>query len=162
RNKLIGEPFALSVAKEDRRKFLGHLLLCRSERSEIETELNLQDKAGNKIPVILRTNQFSSDISPGAQVFQSAIIDLTEAKEAEAKLRKEEERYRTLFDSVPIAVYSCDINGVIKEVNQRAIELWGRQPNRNGAPEKYCGSLKIFHPNGKRMPHHQCPMARAL
>jgi PAS domain S-box-containing protein len=69
-------------------------------------------------------------------------------------------RYRTLFDLVPVAVYSTDAEGVIQEFNHRAAELWGREPDRKG--EKFCGSFKLFHADGTPMPHEECPMARVL
>ncbi len=72
------------------------------------------------------------------------------------------ERYRTLFRLVPVALYSCDADGVIQEYNQRAVELWGREPRAGDPNERYCGSFKIFHPDGRFMPHAECPMARAL
>ncbi len=43
-------------------------------------------------------------------------------------LRESEERYRTLFDLVPVAVYTIDSAGVIQTFNRRAAELWGREP----------------------------------
>jgi PAS domain-containing protein len=52
--------------------------------------------------------------------------------------RDSELRYRTLFDLVPVAVYSTDAEGVIREFNRRATELWGREPDRKG--EKFCAA----------------------
>jgi PAS domain S-box-containing protein len=63
---------------------------------------------------------------------------------------------------VPVAVYVCDADGVIQEYNQRAAELWGCEPGNNGRSPKFCGSYKIFHPDGRPMPHEKCPMARVL
>ncbi|MEY2558886.1 MAG: two-component system, LuxR family, sensor kinase FixL [Verrucomicrobiota bacterium] len=73
--------------------------------------------------------------------------------------RNGELRYRTLFDLVPVAVYSTDAEGVIREFNRRAVELWGRTPAKN---ENFCGSFKMFHADGTPMPHNECPMARVL
>jgi PAS domain S-box-containing protein len=94
---------------------------------------------------------------------------LSEREEAAQALRRSEERYRTLFDLVPAAVYACDADGIIREFNHRAAELWGRTPNtdgnvqnQNGSVEKFCGSYKIYHPDGRFMPHEKCPMARIL
>lgn len=76
--------------------------------------------------------------------------------------RRSEERYRTLFDLVPVAVYACDANGVILEFNRRAAELWGRKPNTNGIEERFCGSYRSYYPDGRPMPRDKCPMARVL
>ena len=82
----------------------------------------------------------------------------TEA-EGRALVGESERRYRALFDLVPVAVYSTDAEGVIQEFNRRAVELWGREPTTT---ERFCGSFKIFYPNGRPMPHDECPMARVL
>jgi PAS domain S-box-containing protein len=77
-------------------------------------------------------------------------------------LRRNEERYRTLFDLGPVAVYSCDAGGVIQEFNRRAVELWGREPVLGDTEECFCGAFKLFRPDGTYMPHEQCPMAAVV
>ncbi len=84
-----------------------------------------------------------------------------EPEQAEA-LRASELRYRTLFDLGPVAVYSCDAAGVIQQFNRRAAELWGREPTPGDTDERFCGSLKLLHPDGSLMPHEQCPMAEVV
>jgi PAS domain S-box-containing protein len=67
-----------------------------------------------------------------------------------------------LFDLVPVAVYTCDADGVIREYNPRAVELWGSEPGQNREKPRFCGSYKMYYPDGRYMPHEECPMARAL
>jgi PAS domain S-box-containing protein len=77
-------------------------------------------------------------------------------------MRWNEERYRTLFDVGPVAVYSCDASGVILEFNRRAVELWGCEPALGDTDKRFCGSFKLFRPDGSFMPHDQCPMAEVV
>jgi PAS domain S-box-containing protein len=77
-------------------------------------------------------------------------------------LRDSKERYRTLFELAPVAVYSCDASGVIREYNRRAAELWGRSPEPGDTDERFCGSFKMYRPDGSYMPHEQCPMGDVL
>ncbi|MBI3476549.1 MAG: PAS domain S-box protein [Acidobacteria bacterium] len=81
---------------------------------------------------------------------------------AEHDLLESEGRYRTLFDLAPVAVYSCDVSGVIRDYNNRAAELWGRKPERGDTDERFCGSFKMYRPDGSFMPHEQCPMGDVL
>jgi signal transduction histidine kinase len=78
------------------------------------------------------------------------------------ELRESEDRYRTLFDLTPVAVYSCDRAGVIQRFNQHAAELWGRKPEIGDTDERFCGSFKLFRPDGSLMTHEQCPMAEVV
>jgi PAS domain S-box-containing protein len=89
------------------------------------------------------------------------VQDIIEDKRENA-LHENEDRYRTLFDLAPVAVYCCDASGVIRDYNSRAAELWGRTPEVGDSDERFCGSFKMYRPDGSFMPHEQCPMGDVL
>ncbi len=55
----------------------------------------------------------------------SHTIDMTEAKTAELALRASEERYRTLFERIPVAMYRSNPNGDILAANPALVDLMG-------------------------------------
>src|SRR5262249_7115283 len=142
--------------------FLNHLLRCRTGKERVETDLRLVGKDKKPLPVRLSSSYGPSLIRDGEILFQTVIFDLRERISAEAQLRAREERYRTLFELVPIAVYACDAKGFIQNFNRRAATLWGRQPDRNGTRQKYCGAFRLYYPDGTPMPPKKSPMARIL
>jgi PAS domain S-box-containing protein len=68
--------------------------------------------------------------------------------------------YHTILEVLPAAVYTCDADGYIKWYNAAAANLWGRHPELG--KDLWCGSWKIFSPEGDPVPLDQCPMARTL
>lgn len=65
-----------------------------------------------------------------------------------------------LVHSSPFAIYTCDENGYITWFNQAAVELWGRAPEIG--KDLWCGSWKIYYPDGRPMGLDECPMALTL
>jgi PAS domain S-box-containing protein len=89
------------------------------------------------------------------------------AKEARdpLRLRDAEEAFELpgrLFEQLPFAIYICDQAGLVLRYNHRAAELWGRSPKPGDANERFCGSYRMFRPDGSLLLHHQCPMADVL
>jgi PAS domain S-box-containing protein len=80
-------------------------------------------------------------------------------------LRDEEKGFELpgrLFEQLPFAVYVCDRDGLVLRYNRRAAELWGRSPKLGDPNERFCGSYRMFRPDGSLLPHDQCPMADVL
>jgi PAS domain S-box-containing protein len=86
--------------------------------------------------------------------------DVAARGQAKDALRESEGRYRSLFASVPVAVFVCDRNAVIQQYNRRAAELWGREPTCG--VEQHCGSAKLYLPDGALLPHPQSPIVEVL
>jgi two-component system, chemotaxis family, CheB/CheR fusion protein len=68
--------------------------------------------------------------------------------------------FRTVLDVLPTAVYVTDTNGVITYFNEAAATLWGHRPEIGS--DAWCGSWKLYWPDGRALPHDECPMAIAL
>ncbi len=103
----------------------------------------------------------SSDTPEGKTDYLIAVVeDISRRKQSEAELRASDERFRTLFESAPMAVCSCDQHAVIQHYNRRAAELWGREPVCG--VERYCGSIKLWLMDGSELPLSQSPIVEVL
>jgi PAS domain S-box-containing protein len=94
--------------------------------------------------------------APGAD----NVVPISAALHSQATLRERERRFRQLLDALPAAVYTTDAEGRITYYNETAAELWGHRPPLGSS--EWCGSWKLFWPDGTPLPHDQCPMAVAL
>ena len=65
-----------------------------------------------------------------------------------------------LLEALPVPVYMTDADGRITFYNEAAAELWGHRPQLGS--DKWCGSWRLFWPDGRPLPHDECPMALAL
>ncbi|MFC7398922.1 PAS domain S-box protein [Chelatococcus sp. GCM10030263] len=66
------------------------------------------------------------------------------------------------LDAFPGAVYLCDSEGWLVRYNSEAVQLWGRQPDLETTPERFCGSHRLYTIDGTPLAHHDCPMAAAV
>jgi PAS domain S-box-containing protein len=71
----------------------------------------------------------------------------------------EEPVHRELLEALGVAVYTTDADGRITFYNEAAADFWGRRPELG---ELWCGSWRLFWPDGRPMAHDECPMAIAL
>src|SRR5215471_17378554 len=88
------------------------------------------------------------------------VVQISEGLRSQATLRERERRFRGLLDALPAAVYTTDAAGRITYYNDAAASLWGHRPPLGTS--EWCGSWKLFWPDGTPLPHDECPMAVAL
>jgi PAS domain S-box-containing protein len=65
-----------------------------------------------------------------------------------------------LLAALPVAVYMTDAEGRITFYNQAAAEFWGCRPELGSS--RWCGAFRLYWPDGRPLPHDQCPMATAV
>jgi len=69
---------------------------------------------------------------------------------------------RELVELLPVAFQIVDAKGLLVDFNKRAVELWGRAPRLGSTSNRYSGSCRLFHPDGKRKFPYETPTAMAV
>ncbi|MER8446530.1 PAS domain S-box protein [Mesorhizobium sp. M1066] len=87
-------------------------------------------------------------------------VDVTDLERARTELRRQDSTYHQVLDSLPVAIYTTDPDGIITYYNRAAAEMAGREPVIG--KDKWCVTFKLFTPDGTELPHDECPMAIAL
>src|SRR5262245_7167377 len=77
-------------------------------------------------------------------------------------LNHSELHFQRLLEHLPAGAYTCDREGLITYCNHQAVQLWGRAPKLHDPADRFCGSFKLFSPEGSPIAHDQCWMALAL
>ena len=88
------------------------------------------------------------------------VVRLKGRRHGRNALREHERRFRELLDALPAAVYTTDDAGRITYFNEAAVALWGHRPSLGSS--EWCGSWKLYWPDGTPLAHADCPMAIAL
>jgi len=89
--------------------------------------------------------------------------EVEERRKAEQALRDSEQRLRSVMELMPVGVYMCEApSGVIQFFNRSAAELWGREPKLGDTEDLFCGSHRLFWPDGTPLRHAETPMAQVL
>jgi PAS domain S-box-containing protein len=141
-------------------------LALRSGEPQREREVIFERPDGSRVVALVNIDLLrgsAGEIEGAINCFQ----DITDRARAEyelgvsrAALRESEVQHRALIDALPAAIYTTDAAGRITYYNEAAAELWGQRPELGES--EWCGSWKLYTPDGTPMPHEECPMAVAL
>src|SRR5438270_9654009 len=123
RDRLIGRPFAFYVGDLD--LFLRHLLYCRTSQQQVETELELKPRKGERIPALLCSRPITSTTRNGALLYQTAIMDLSERKRAEQALRESSQRLQATYERAPIGIIESSPEGKYVGANEEFCRILG-------------------------------------
>jgi len=154
RSRLMGRRFGLLVSSEHRPIFNSFLKQVFAGQTKQSGDFELLSQG--KPP---RTVNIEAQCLPSGLECRAVLVDISQRLRDASMMRISEERYRTLFELSPVAVYSIDSSGLIQKFNRVAVELWGREPALGDTDERFWGLFKLFRPDGSFMPYELCPMA---
>ncbi len=82
------------------------------------------------------------------------------AQNGDVAFRESARRFREMIDALPAAIYTTDAEGLLTHFNPACVEFSGRTPELG--TDHWCVTWKLYYPDGRPMPHDECPMAIAL
>jgi PAS domain S-box-containing protein len=159
REQLLTMTFLDYTHEDDR----GEEARCyaRQVNGEIDTYA-IRKRAVKPDGTVVYLDVYSSTVRDQAGRFRYGVrvlLDVTEAKRMDDRLRESEQHMRDLLEALPAAVYTTDAEGRITFFNKAAVEMAGRTPQIG---DKWCVTWRLYRPDGTYLPHDQCPMAVAL
>jgi len=122
RNEVIGQLWTTYIHPYDLPGVMAHYQrrLTQPDETPNHYEFRAFDKGNNVLFLHSRIHQV-----PGTNRHIVSLLDMTAREQAERALMESEERFRSLFQRSPDAIFVEDYAGNILDVNPRACELHG-------------------------------------
>ena len=98
----------------------------------------------------------------GGQAIMAVIRDITERKRVEEALRESEEKFRTLYEGMAQGVFYQRNDGVLIDVNQAALEMFGLTRDRFLGRTSADPRWKVIREDGSDFPGNEHPSIVAL
>ena len=103
-------------------------------------------------------SEFDRAVAAHSDTSPTNVVELQQSPDTVRQER--DRRFRGLLEALPVAIYTTDPAGRITYFNEAAAEFWGQRPQLGTS--EWCGSWKLFWPDGSPLAHVDCPMALAL
>jgi PAS domain S-box-containing protein len=144
----------------DNQNFLEVIKPLLTEKTKLlRFETIHQRKNGTTYPV--EVNLQLSEYE-GKKVFAAIILDITQRNQAEQALKESENKYRQLFDFMPIGVSIADNSGQLIENNKKAESLLGLSNEEHNKLTIDAKEWKVIRRDGSQMPVEEFASVRAL
>ncbi len=131
--------------------FLEGVLALARGKTDFELETTNYKLTGEAFHILLKASVFSGTRKGSWRLIVS-IIDIDERKRAEIQVKTSEERYRSLFENIPIGLYRTTPTGQIIAANPTLIKMLGFSSfkdislrNLEQISQEIGYSRKIFH-----------------
>jgi PAS domain S-box-containing protein len=148
---LDGSPIARTASR------LDDVLATGQPARDVEATLERPD--GSRIDILANIEPLRDDMGELIGAI-TCFQDVTEVKRTQRRVDRLDSWIRRVVELSPVAMYVTDPAGHILSFNPAAVRLWGRAPSVG--EELWCGSHRLYHPDGRPMPRETCPMAMAL
>jgi two-component system, cell cycle sensor histidine kinase and response regulator CckA len=128
RNQVLGQLLRNFVVSEHYDRWaaaIRHVLSDSAHTVRVEADCIRLD--GSTVPVEVDIGPFVRETQPLAQLI---VRDVTERRRAEIALRQSEQRFHTLFENAPDAIFVVGHDGVVRDVNPAACRLYGLTQER--------------------------------
>lgn len=124
RAKLLNTPLVAQLAERESRVLFRHLHEVFQSQHRAVDELRLKS-SGNAIKTILLKSSPVHEATGEPKSCNSALIDITQQKQAEEALRAERDRAQGYLDTVEAMIVALDNEGRITLVNRKGCEILG-------------------------------------
>jgi len=120
--------FSNAIHPDDRTRVLDARRRHIEDGTPFREELRMQRRDGSYVWVQVRGESVRG-IDGRPTRFVASLVDVSAKREAELRIADSERRYRALVDASPSLIWTCDTNGRITFVSDRACrKLYGLEP----------------------------------
>ncbi|UCD35158.1 MAG: PAS domain S-box protein [Nitrospiraceae bacterium] len=119
---LIKKSFSDFIHREDRRQYLLHCSEVREKKTRRACELRVNRKDNS----LFHAQIVSTSVDHGAgghPFIRTALINVTERKLAEERLRASEHKYRRLVDNTLVGIYQSTMKGEVLFANEALVKM---------------------------------------
>ncbi len=119
RNRLVGRNFRLLVTPEYRPAFDDVITKVFEDPFKRSVDVELSSDGQPPTPVNIEVA-----CTPDASGFRIVVVDITDRKQAERILRREEALFSSLIEHAPVGIYMIDSGFRLQQANPTALEVF--------------------------------------
>ena len=137
-----------------------HIIEAARREGECTLEFTARRKDGSTFETLLSVRKSTND--EGDELYIASALDLTERKQAEAKLAAQKDLLETILQQAADAIVVCDAqdNPILINAAARRLALTDSRDRAESSPKYLWG--KAYYPDGHAIPLQAWPLQQAL